>query len=134
MSSYVSSQVSSKAELSDVFGLSAAISSCYTKSQTSSAYELDIAFANKANISSLQSYLPLSGGVISGILGVTGYSQFHGAVDTPQVNITISSDEDAYNSIRSSSISSLEIRGNYGSTAAFLPIKNGTIAYISDIE
>ena len=82
----------------------------------------------------MQSYLPLSGGVISGILGVTGYSQFHGAVDTPQANFTISSDEDAYNSIRSSSASSLEIRGNYGSTAAALPIKNGTIAYVADIE
>lgn len=119
--------MASKAEVS-------ALRDYYTKSHTSSSYELDIAFASKANTSSLQSYLPLSGGVISGILGVTGYSQFHGAVDTPQANFTISSDEDAYNSIRSSSASSLEIRGNYGSTAATLPIKNGTIAYVADIE
>ena len=134
----------------------------YTKSHTSSSYELGVAFASKADlsavpskvselandagyitsadisskadISSLQSYLPLSGGVISGILGVTGYSQFHGAVDTPQANFTISSDEDAYNSIRASSATELEIRGNYGATAASLPIKAGTIAYVADIE
>ena len=50
------------------------------------------------------------------------------------MNIVVSSDEDAYNSIRSSSATELEIRGNYGSTAASLPIKAGTIAYVGDID
>lgn len=54
MSSYVSSQVSSKADLSDVFGLSAAISSCYTKNETSSSSQLEAAFAGKADLSSMQ--------------------------------------------------------------------------------
>lgn len=55
MTSYVGSQISSKADLSSLESLSNSLSDYYTKSETSSSSELDVKFATKTDLSSLES-------------------------------------------------------------------------------
>ena len=125
------------------------LSSYYTKSETSSAAQIsteaaqlcsytDSQVSSKAAKSELSSYLPLSGGTVSGvtefkdIVKFNSYIEVFGVTESPQFNL-VDWDEDQAVIARLLSAGTVQLEDSAGHRAVLSVRDGGTVAYVQDI-